>query len=229
MSVLDNVETHAEDVHRVVIRDGRLTRHARSVRQTTYHFDNKGDAEQTVYFDHPREGGAWRLHDTPAPQETTENYWRFRFALPAKTVTKFAVRQQQPTSQVQMLGGWDASALGLWLEQKHVDAKTEATLRRVVEAQKRAADLEAKMARLQEEYERIATGQARTRENLTAMGDRASEKELRERFVRTLAGQEDRLEVVAAERLEASAQRDAAREEVGRLLGALVYEGGVQA
>jgi hypothetical protein len=38
---------------------------------------------QTVYLDHPRQMAEWELYDTPAPVETTENYWRFRFALPA--------------------------------------------------------------------------------------------------------------------------------------------------
>src|SRR5438105_9941575 len=38
--VLDNVESFTEKVHKVVIRDGRLTRHSSQVRQTTYHLDN---------------------------------------------------------------------------------------------------------------------------------------------------------------------------------------------
>jgi hypothetical protein len=229
VAVLDNVESHSEHVHRVVIRDGQLTRHSRAVRQTTYHFDNKSPTEQVVYLDHPREGAAWHLHDTPAPTETTENYWRFRFALPGKKVTRFVVKQQQPTAQVVNIGGWGTQNLALWLDQKHIDPHTEGVLRKVVEAQNRVAGLEQRLARLEEERTRIAQEQQRIRDNLNSLGDRASEKELRERFVRTLTGQEDRLEAIGVEFAATTGERTSAREEVARMLSALEYEGAVKA
>ncbi len=228
VAVLDNVDSHSEHVHRVVIRNGQVTQHSRAVRQTTYHLDNKSATEQVVYLDHPREGGTWHLHDTAEPIETTENYWRFRFALPGKKVTRFVVKQQQPTRQVLNISGWNTQSLGVWLDQKHVDARTEGVLRQIIEAQNRVADLDARLVRLQDERNRITQEQGRIRENLTALGDRASEKDLRERFVRTLNTQEDRLEKIAAEFAAATVERDSAREYVGRLLGALEYEGAVK-
>src|SRR5436190_18781140 len=48
--VLDNINSNTEDVHKVVIRDGRLTCSAWQVSQTTYRFDNKANAEQTAYL-----------------------------------------------------------------------------------------------------------------------------------------------------------------------------------
>ena len=228
VAVLDNVDSHSENVHRVVIRNGQLTQHSRAIRQTTYHLDNKSATEQVVYLDHPREGGAWHLHDTAEPVETTENYWRFRFPLPGKKVTRFVVEQQQPTVQKLTIGGWNTQSLGVWLDQKHVDARTEGVLRQVIEAQNRVADLDGRLVRLEEERTRITQEQGRIRENLTALGERASEKDLRERFVRTLNAQEDRLEKIAAEFAAATGERDSAREQVGRLLGALEYEGAVK-
>src|SRR5262249_20157665 len=43
---LDNVDSHQESVHRVVIRDGQITRHWLRVQQTTYHLDSKSPTEQ---------------------------------------------------------------------------------------------------------------------------------------------------------------------------------------
>src|SRR5262249_6219065 len=63
--VLDNVGSHDDRVHKVVIRRGQLKTSYRQVQQTTYSFNNKGDAEQTVYLDHPRSGREWKLFDTP--------------------------------------------------------------------------------------------------------------------------------------------------------------------
>jgi hypothetical protein len=222
--VLDNVESFAESVHKVVIRDGRLTRHSNRLQQTTYHLDNRSDTEQTVYLDHPREGSAWALADTAPPVETTDNYWRFRFELPAKQVTRFVVRQRQPTQTVQALAGMDTRELALWLEQKQVDARTERILREVIQAQSQVAEVDALLTRVQAEQTRITQEQARIRENLQALGDRSSEKELRERFVRTLNGQEDRLEQLRAEFEARTEERDRARERVHQLLARLEFE-----
>jgi hypothetical protein len=223
--VLDNVDSFEEEVHKVVIREGRLTRHSKRVNQTTYTFDHKSEINQIVYLDHPREGGSWKLVDTPAPVQTTENYWRFRFELPAKQVTRFVVKAQMPIRQTQELASMDTKELGLWLNQKHVDAKSEKVLREVIAAQKRVAELDALLDRLETERDQIAREQERIRNNLKSLSDRSGEKELRERLVRTLNKQEDRLEQLSAEITARAAERDEARERVSALLGKLEYEG----
>jgi len=223
--VLDNVESFNEPVHKVVIRDGRLTRHSSLVLQTTYNLDNRGDAEQTAYLDHPREMATLTLTDSPEPAETTENYWRFRFALPAKKVTRFVVKTRQTLQVTHGLANVDLGELTLWLEQKSVDARTETVLRQVVEARRQWAQLDQALARLQEERNRIHQEQGRIRENLQSLGESSSEKELRERFVRTLGGQEDRIERIDAETAERAAERDRARQRVSELLAGLEYEG----
>src|SRR5205823_6113170 len=78
VKVLDNVKSHTEEVSRFILRDGHLTQFSQRVQQTTYHFDNRAEMEQTLYLDHPREEAGWELFDTPEPVETTENFWRFR-------------------------------------------------------------------------------------------------------------------------------------------------------
>jgi hypothetical protein len=222
--VLDNINTHNDDINKVVIRDRRLTTFRTQVRQTTYTFDNKSEIEQIVYLDHARGSAEWQLFDTPAPKETTENYWRFRFVLPGKKVTAFTVRQRLLMQQSQAFSDINPAQLVYWLEQRYVDAATERVLRQVLAAQRQFADLEAQLQRLQEERERIHTEQGRIRQNLESLGDRASEKELRERFVRTLTAQEDRLEQIAAEVQARTAERDRAREQINALIANLEYE-----
>ena len=93
------------------------------------------------------------------------------------------------------------------------------------EAQRRLAQVDGQLQRLKEESERIHKEQARIRENLQALGDRSSEKELRERFVRTLTGQEDRLEQIAAEQGRRTTERDAERERLEALIAGLERTG----
>jgi hypothetical protein len=224
VTVLDNVDSHDDKVHRVIIRKGTLKAQYTQVRQTTYSFNNKSDAEQTVYLEHPRGGREWKLLDTPEPHEVTENYWRFRFALPPKKVSKFVVRQQQVLSQQFGLSDVSDQQLAYWISQRYLDKATEKLLRKVVELRQQAAGIEAQIARLEKERDGIHAEQKRIRENLGSLGDRPSEKELRERFVRTLNTQEDRLEAIGSELRQRHDERDKCREEIAALLAGLEYE-----
>jgi hypothetical protein len=224
--VLDNIDSHEGTVHRVVIHDKVMRTHRQQIRQTTYTLNNKSEAEHIVYLEHPRERD-WELFDTATPREITDNYWRFRFALPAKQVTTFVVHQR-------FLSHWDHSLidiadnqLGVWLEQRYFDKATADALRQIMEVRKQAAQAEHRIAELQKERAKIHEEQKRIRENLQALGDRSSEKELRERFVRTLNTQEDRLMQIEQETQREAAARDGCRDKIAALLEKLEYDAAV--
>jgi hypothetical protein len=224
VTVLDNLDSHDDRVFRIIIRKGTLKAHHTQVQQTTYALNNKSDTEQTVYLDHARGAKEWKLFDSVEPHEITENYWRFRFALTAKEVTKFVVKQQRVVSQSFGLSDASDQQLAYWIEERYLDAATEELLRQVVQLRQRTAGIEAQIARLEKERDTIHAEQKRIRENLQSLGDRPSEKELRERFVRTLNTQEDRLEQIERDRRQASEERDRLREEINATLAGLEYE-----
>jgi hypothetical protein len=222
--VLDNIESHREKIHRIVIRRGHLQTYFVDVEQTTYHFHNKADMAQVIYLEHPRTTKEWKMFDTPAPHEVTENYWRFRFDIEPKKVTAFVVRQRQTLQQVYALANvGDAQLLG-WIEQKQLDADTAGVLRELIALREQAAAIEVALKDLEQERSRIHTEQKRVRENLQALGDRLGEKELRERFIRTLNSQEDRLEQIEKECKEKSRQRDEYRDKINATLAKLEYD-----
>ena len=97
----------------------------------------------------------------------------------------------------------------------------------MVALQQEAARFAERIDRLTRERETIRNEQKRIRENLQALGDRATEKDLRERFVRTLNTQEDRLESIDKDIKEQTAGRDRCREEINQLLASLEYEAAV--
>jgi hypothetical protein len=223
--VLDNVNSHFDRVHKVVIQRGVFKGSYTQSIQTTYSMQNKSDTEHLVYLDHPRSGKEWALLNTAEPKEVTENYWRFQFPLPAKQVTQFVVRQQQTLHQSQNLEDVKDKQLALWLEQRYLDDATGRLLRQVVDLRQQAATIEAGIKELEKERGAIqSVEQPRIRENLKALGDRSSEKDLRERYVRTLNAQEDRVEQITAELRARNAERDRCREQIGALLANLEYE-----
>jgi hypothetical protein len=224
VSVLDNVDSHEDRVSRIIIRKGTLKAQHMQVQQTTYALNNKADAEQTIYLDHARGAKEWKLSDTAEPHEITENFWRFRFVLPAKIVTKFVVKQQRVVSQSFGLSDANDQQLAYWIEERYLDAATAELLRQAMQLRQRVAGIEAQIARLEKERDTIHAEQKRIRENLQSLGDRPSEKELRERFVRTLNTQEDRLEQIEREHKLASEERDRLREQINTTLAGLEYE-----
>ncbi len=221
--VLDNVDSHEGTVTRVVIRNRMMSLFRVQESQTAYTFDNRASAEQIVYLDHPRQA-EWHLHDTPAPHETTESYWRFRFALAPAAVTRFVVRERYTCHYDHGLTDLNERQLGFWMQQRYFDARTEQVLRQVVAQRQQAGQAEQQIVRLREERETIHNEQRRIRENLQSLGDRPTEKELRERFVRTLNTQEDRLERIDEEIRAHTTTRDACHAAISELLGRLEYD-----
>ncbi len=224
VSVLDNVESFNERATRVTVRQGVLQAHYVQVSQTKYHFNNKSNEPQTLYLEHPRGGGEWQLVSTPPPHETTESYWRFRLALAPSKVTAFVVKQKLPLHQVYHLGDLNEPQFAWMLEQKYLDKKTEQALREVIAAKRQLAELETALQSLANERGTIHNEQKRIRENLQSLGDRPGEKELRERFIRTLNGQEDRLEQIEKDVQAKQLARDAGRDRINAMLAKLEYD-----
>lgn len=228
VSVLDNVDSHEESVHRIIIRDKIMTTFRLQVRQTTYLFNNKSDSQPILYLDHDRQaavrGAEWQLFKTAEPFEVTENHWRFRFALAEKQPTRFVIQQRYASQYSHSLAEISDNQLGYWLEQRYFDSQISEVLRQVVALRRQAASLEEQGKKLNQEKDGIHAEQKRIRENLQALGDRSSEKELRERFVRILNEQEDRLDQIGKESKQRAAERDRCREQINELLAGLEFE-----
>ncbi len=227
VKVLDNIESFDERVSRVVIRGGTLKAHYANVRQTTYTFSSKADKDQTLYLDHPREGSKWTLLDNLKPHEITENFWRFKLTVTSNGVTKFVVRQQQPTQSSFSLSDFNDKQLVIWIEAKYLDAKSIEVLRQALTLRQEIADLETQLANIASEQQKITADQKRIRENLSALADRTSDKELRERYLRTLSQQEDRLEKLEAETQQRQKDRDTNRVRLNNVLARLEYDAAV--
>jgi hypothetical protein len=225
--VTDSIDSQEQDVTRVVIRRGSMTLHSARTLKTTYTLRNKSEAEQVVYLEHPRANREWTLYDTPEPVEVTENHWRFRFPLPPKSTTAFVVRQRVPIALFHTLAALDDEQLGAFFRRRYFDEATESVLRQLVELRQQQARLDAEAQALQVEREAIFQDQVRIRQNLNALGDRPSEKGLRERLVGTLNAQEDRLVAIERERAELLRRVEEARARLDEGLAGIEFEAAV--
>jgi hypothetical protein len=215
--VTDKIDSHTTAVTRVIVHEGTLVAYSGQLQETFYTFASKSDAEQTVYLDHPRPGD-WELTDTPTPHEVTDNFWRFKFPLPPNATTRFVVRAGRPFTQAFHLLSTHESQLAAWVSSGYLNSVTENAIRAAFGLRAKVAEFDEQITRLEQERAKLHEEQKRIRENLTALGDRASEKDLRERYVRTLGNQEDRLNAIEKERTTAVSARDEARQKLSAAL-----------
>ncbi len=225
--VLDNVESHQDHVHHVVVRNGYLVASAWHVLKTTYHFENKADVDYVVWLEHQRDGAEWTLVDTAAPAEITENFWRFRLKIAAKKTTAFSAIKKISIQNSFHLGSISDQQLGVWIQQKYLDARSAKAIQQILGIRQSITQKEGAIQILEKERTDIHHEQKRIRENMQALGERSSEKELRERFVRTLHSQEDRLDAITRELKSLTAERDRFRDSLNASLASLEYEANV--
>ena len=226
--VTDSIGTKKQAVARVKISGGTMWTYFGQESKTKYTFVSKADKEQVLYLDHPRPGTDWDLIEPDTPHEITENFWRFKLPLPPNATTAFTVVIRQPQSQTYGLSDLKDQTLAVWVKQQWIDAKTEKVLRAAFAIREEIAKQDATIQRLDAERAKVDADQKRIRENLAPLGDRASEKELRERYVRTLGQQEDRLEQMDKERAVAVTARDAARQKLADALNGIEFETAVK-
>ncbi|MCS6864952.1 MAG: hypothetical protein RMJ56_06180 [Gemmataceae bacterium] len=222
--VVDNIDSDASSVTRIIIRKGTLQTEHAQWKKTTYTFTSQSDQEQLVYLDHPREEAEWRLVEPATAYETTENSWRFRFTIAPKTTTKFVVHQQKTFYRSWNLKDITDQQLGAWIAAKYLDKTSEKALRELLAQQQTLSRIEEKLQQLRQERENIFNEQERIRQNLSALGDRASDRELRERFVAILSQQEDQLALIRKDEQKLHNERNAAREQLDDLLGKFHFE-----
>ena len=220
-------EQSSHRVTRIVVQGGTLVATASVVMSTTYVFASKADKSQRAYVDHPRPGGDWRLAEPAETHEITENFWRLKLDVAANQTTRLLVRMEQ--SQATTYGLFDAhdNQLEAWVSDRWIDKPTAVALQAAFAVRRRIADFAQLAQRLNGERQQLHAEQTRIRDNLKALNERSSEKDLRERYIRTLTSQEDRLEAIEREAAQAIADQSAARQELNAKLMAIAYTGAV--
>lgn len=222
--VMDANRTRYNEVSKVLLQRGNLITQRYQERITTYQIENKGEKSQVLYIDHPRPTEDWKLSEkVPKPKEITDSYWRFELNLPVGS-TQFEVIERRLDSHTYTLMNATSEQLAAWIQAKYVDEHTAQQIGEWLRIRSQIADLENQLNQGESERGKIHNEQGRIRGNLNSLGDRASEKELRERFVRTLNQQEDRLEELNKQEASLRSQIEKLRQTLAERLEKIHYE-----
>ncbi len=128
------------------------------------------------------------------------------------------MREENPRQTTYAIRNVTPEQITLWVRQKTIDAEIERALQRIVPKKNEIDDLNKRTAALEKDEEEIFSDQQRVRENLRRLGRTPEEARLRQRYIRQLERQEDRLGNLRAKRARLEDARAAAQKQLDGML-----------
>jgi len=157
----------------------------------TYQADNQGDVDKQLIIEHPRAGGEWKLHETPAALETTDQLYRFKIAVPAKGKAELVVTERLQWAETVALLDGDDDRIGVYLqgiEMKPAVREALVRARVLVEAWRTAGRTREEV---QNQIRAITEDQERIRRNLGSVNQQS---DYGKRLLTKLSEQETRFD-----------------------------------
>ena len=223
VEVSTRIESQPQRVDRVEINRGVLRMHSKLVQRRTYTVRNNDDRARTVIIEHPVQAG-WEMVNTSPPAETTSSYHRFRVPAKPKTTNDLTVSEQRPQQTTYSIRNISPDQISVWLRQRSIDPEIEEALAGLVAKQNEINAISKRASILQKEQSEIFRDQERLRGNLQRLRQTPEEASLRQRYIRQLEAQEDRLEVLRRERERLETEQTKAQQEMDELLQGLTMD-----
>jgi hypothetical protein len=181
-----------QQVHFCKIARGSLQLYHYEIRDTIYNINNKTDKELDLFLDH-RFQPHWKLVSDEKPVEQTDNFYRFRFNVQTKATIQFKVSEKGDMSSSAHIGTIKWDDIQLWLQKKYIDNLAKSQLEEIVTTNERITRIKRDVESLDEELKHVFENQKRIRDNLKSLGASQDEKSLRERYVKQLNEDEDKI------------------------------------
>ena len=184
---------------RLRIAHGVMTIETFECQQVRYTARNQDTRPRQLIIEHPHRGGWELLPGGPSPVESTATSHRFRLPVAPDTTAALVVSAFHPIRSSVAVGNVSDDQLRVYIEQGALNEEARAALEAVATARRALADLEQQIEVRQQEATSISEDQGRVRENMKSLGGSREERQLVERYVEQLDGQEDRLAALRAE------------------------------
>jgi hypothetical protein len=213
-----------QHVTRVKISKGILTQVSELHEKTVYTVKNQDDTTRTLVIEYPVNSSAKLVPGTKEPEERAPGLYRFKMEIAAKATASLPIEEVQPLEHTYQLGDLESNQIALFIQDGSVSAEMAAALGKITAQKTVVAGFEQEMADRQGDIDRIVEDQGRLRENMKALRGSTEEKALLQRYTRQLDEQETQLETLRKKIRDTEAQRDAANEQLEKMIGDLQLE-----
>ena len=220
--IVDSEREHSDERQTLVkITKGVLEVQVVSLASRTYVADNQGEVEKQLVIEHPRQGGDWKLHETPAALETTDQLYRFKLAVPAQKKAELKVTERTVRSEGVGLVDAEAEQIGFWIQSTEIKPAVKDALGKVRAHAEGIAAANRARNEGQAQIRSIAEDQERIRRNVGSV-DRGSE--YAKRLLAKLNDQETKLDQLRAQDEQLATDIAAKRAAMAAFVGSLSVE-----
>jgi hypothetical protein len=210
-------------VERIQIARGILRMQAKMVEKKTYLIRNNNDKLRAILIEHPVRAN-WQLTETAAPVESAAGSYRFRIEAKPKTTTDFSVSEESLQETTFMVSNVTPDQIALWVKDRSIDPETEKLLRNIATRKAELNDIVQRIAALDREQAEIFRDQERVRGNLQRLGQSPEEAALRQRYIREMDQQENRLTAIRTEHAKLDSSRSALQAQIDELVQGLNFD-----
>ncbi len=176
----------------VRVDEGLLVVQEWDIQTTTYRLENRNRRAVRVTLEHPVLAG-FHPYDSPEPAERTLEYYRHALDVPAAKTISFIVRQRRLVARREEIRNQTMAQLAAWLQDKALDKNTYNRLAGILKLYDEVGAREQEMKKNAASRQKVLEQQKTIQGNLASLRDTGEEGQLRTRYARTLAEQEDRL------------------------------------
>ncbi|KAJ5070482.1 ran-binding protein m [Anaeramoeba ignava] len=162
-----------------------------------YKINNKSTKKLDFILEHKITSNTELVY-TIDPFEKTENYYRFRFNVPAKEHITFVVVERSRQPDTYYLESVSQSSVDSWLYSNLINKEIKETLYQIVQKLQSKNDLNRQLSTLKTELNDHIRNQRRICENMKTLKDSQDQRELRDRYVQELTTSEDEIESLRA-------------------------------
>jgi hypothetical protein len=216
--VKQNISRNDRPYRRVRIVKGTMILTREEHQFFDYKIHNADTESRQVIVETPAQEGWALTKDSPAPEETSESFHRFRVPVEGGETAELKVEAVHPEQTLYQLTNLDDSLVRILVEQQRSSPAMQAAFDRILAQKQEIEGLANQMAQRKSESEAIAADQNRIRENMKALKGTSEEKALLQRYVGQLDAQESRLAVLRKESADLAAQQTQARAELDRMV-----------
>jgi hypothetical protein len=209
-------------VERVLINQGMMRFFSKVVEKKNYRIRNNNETARTIVLEHPVRSG-WKLV-AGTPAETSANFYRFKVESKAKSTMEFAVQEESPAESAFSVSSITPDQIAVWIRERSIDPEIEKSLQAIVDKKGEINDLAQKIAALDKEQSDIFRDQERVRGNLQRLTQSPEEATLRQRYIRQLDSQENRLAAIRTEREKLESSRTAAQKQLDGMIQKLALD-----
>jgi hypothetical protein len=200
VTVKHDVSYHREDFTRVTKSGSYIYKHYRQLMKTKYEFASRLDRLVNCYLDHRFSYDV--REDTPDPVEITDNFWRFKIDLAAKKPTTFVVSEVSEQYESIEIRGIARTAIRQLVSEKLISEAVKEELEKIAGKAEELTKIEEVIRKKEQQEAKIEKGQKRLRENLKSLGNTTEEAKLRQKYVSSLAREEEQIEKLRGEMAE---------------------------